>query len=124
MADGNDVVTDLLVRNLLELFNEKDGAIRRALLAELWSEDAIFIDPEAAHQGPEKIDKAIEWLAQCFPGFTFSVAGPVRSQHGVACLPWAYGPKEMPTRITGIDIGVAKQGRLAALFTFIDAKSA
>ncbi|WP_041597154.1 nuclear transport factor 2 family protein [Granulicella tundricola] len=68
MADGNDVVTDLLVRNLLEILNEKDGAIRRALLVELWSEDAIFIDPEAAHQGTEKIDKAIAWLAQCFPG--------------------------------------------------------
>ena len=115
MADGNDVVTDILVRNLLELFNEKDGAVRRALLAELWSENAVFIDPDAIHRGPESIDRPLNGSFNALPASSslWQVAGPVRSQHGVACLPLASGSEETPRQVTGIDIGVIEQGKLA-----------
>jgi hypothetical protein len=123
MAEGKDLVTELLVRNLLELFNQKDDAVRRSLLLQMWSEDAIFIDPEAAHVGHKEIDQAIRWLFQSFPGWTFSVAGPVRAQHGVACLPWAYGTEAAPRQITGIDVGRVEGGKIRELYTFIDPKT-
>ena len=54
MTATNGFEGDLLIRNLLELFNERNGITRRKLLSELWSENAVFIDPEGAHQGPGK----------------------------------------------------------------------
>ena len=123
MTAANGFEGDLLIRNLLELFNERNGITRRKLLSELWSENAVFIDPEGAHQGREKIDQAVERLFDSFPGFSFSVSGPVKSQHGIGYLPWAYGPTGKPQQISGIDVGLVEGGKLTALYTFVNPES-
>src|SRR5260370_42363096 len=52
-----------------------------------------------------------------------SLRGPGQSMHGVGRLPWAYGRPDDPQRLTGTDVCVTKDGKLAALYVFIDPPS-
>ena len=38
-------ISDLLIRNLRDVFGENDPARRRAAIDELWAEDGVFYDP-------------------------------------------------------------------------------
>ena len=87
---------------------------------ELWDKDGVFIDPGGVHQGVEKINAVVELLFTQFEGYVFSVRGPGQSKHGVGRLPWSYGPPDDPQRMTGTDVGVTKDGKLTALYVFID----
>src|SRR5258705_11646469 len=75
------------------------------------------------HEGVEKINAIVELLFTQFEGYVFSVRGPGQSIHGVGRLPWSYGPPDDPQRLTGTDVGVTKDGKLTALYVFIDPPS-
>lgn len=113
-------VERIIERNLLEVFNGRDADSRRTTIDELWDKDGVFIDPGGVHEGVEKINAVAELLLAQFEGYVFSVRGPGQSIHGVGRLPWSYGPPVDPRRMTGTDVGVTKDGKLTALYVFID----
>jgi len=116
-------VEKIIERNLLEVFNGRDADSRRAANDELWNKDGVFIDPGGVHEGVEKINATAELLFTQFEGYVFSARGPGQSLHGVGRLPWSYGPPDDPQRMTGTDVGVTKDGKLTALYAFIDPPS-
>jgi len=116
-------VEKTIERNLLELFNGRDAGSRRAAIDELWNRDGVFIDPGGVHEGVEKINATAELLFTQFEGYVFSARGPGQSLHGVGRLPWSYGPPDDPQRMTGTDVGVTKDGKLTALYVFVDPSS-
>jgi hypothetical protein len=116
-------VEKIIERNLLEVFNARDADRRRAAIDELWNKDGVFIDPGGVHEGVEKINAVAELLFTQFEGYVFSARGPGQSIHGVGRLPWSYGPPDDPQRMTGTDVGVVKDGKLTALYVFIDPPS-
>src|SRR5437879_6014923 len=51
-------ISDLLIRNLRDVFGENDPARRRAAIDELWAEDGVFYDPsKSAIRGRDEIDR-------------------------------------------------------------------
>jgi hypothetical protein len=116
-------VEKIIERNLLEVFNARDADSRRAAIDELWDKDGVFIDPGGGHEGASKINAIVQLLFIQFEDYVFSVRGPGQSMHGVGRLPWSYGPPDDPQRLTGTDVGVTKDGKLTALYVFIDSPS-
>ena len=48
-------VSELLLRNLRDVFGEKDPSRRRAAINELYNEESVFYDPnKGAHRGRDK----------------------------------------------------------------------
>ena len=113
-------VEEIIERNLLEVFNARDAGSRRAVIDERM---ASFIDPGGVHEGVEKINAIVQLLFTQFEDYVFSVRGPGQSMHGVGRLPWSYGPPDDPQRLTGTAVGVTKDGKLTALYAFIDPPS-
>jgi hypothetical protein len=116
-------VETIIERNLLEVFNARDADSRRVAIDELWDKDGVFIDPGGVHEGVEKINAIVQLLFTRFEDYVFSVRGLGQSMHGVGRLPWSYGPPDDPQRLTGTDVGVTKDGKLTALYVFIDSPS-
>jgi SnoaL-like domain len=116
-------IEKIIERNLLEVFNARDADSRRAAIDGLWDKDGVFIDPGGVHEGVEKISAIVQLLFTQFEDYVFSVRGPGQSMHGVGRLPWLYGPPDDPQRLTGTDVGVTKDGKLTALYVFIDSPS-
>src|SRR5579863_8168667 len=116
------VVKNLMKQNLLGVFNERDGAKRVFMIAKLWDAKAIFIDPEGRWVGHQAINDAAEQLQHRFPDFAFSELADPDVNSGVGRLPWGFGPPAEPRKITGIDVMVTSDdGRISALYTFLDA---
>ena len=113
-------VSELLKRNLLAVFGERDSAARLIELKSIWLPEGIFVDPDGRYTGLDAINRRVDELQVRFPDFEFIERGPVQAMHGIGRLAWGYGPKTDRTAVTGVDIAVTRQGRLLELFAFID----
>ena len=110
----------LLPENLHRVFNHTDLHERKAAIADLWDQGGIFIDPDGVHQGPEKLSTVVTALQHQFPGSVFKVTSPIQENFGVGRVSWEYGPPGGAAITKGIDVGRMKDGKLAALYVFID----
>jgi hypothetical protein len=63
---------------------------------------------------------AVTALQRHFPGFVFKETSPVQKNFGVGRVAWEYGPPGEAAVVRGIDVGEVKDGKLVALYVFID----
>jgi uncharacterized protein len=122
-APGNapELVSELLLRNLTQVFDERDGDRRRTAIAELWAPDAVFVDPMGRFTGHAALDAAIAELHGHTPAHRFAAVGAPSVHPGGGLLNWSYGPEGDPARVTGQDVAVVAGGRIVALYTYLDA---
>jgi hypothetical protein len=112
----HDVITQYL-----NCWNETDPAARRKLIGEVWAPDAEYIDPLAEAHGRDAIDATIAAAQAQFPGFVFSLAGPVDTHHQQARFTWGLGPEGAEPPIAGFDVAVAgDDGKLVTVLGFLD----
>jgi hypothetical protein len=114
-------VANLLERNLLDIFGERDAARRRAVLESIWSPEGVFVDPEGRSVGFDDIDRRIADLQAQFPGFVFAAKGPAEVMHDVGRMAWGFGRTGVAPVITGTDFAVTDGGKIVSLYAFIDA---
>lgn len=114
-----DLIPILLARNLA-LFGERDAVRRRAAIADLFTGDCVFLEPHGRHVGWEALDRAVKALQDQNPGFVFTALGPADALQGGGRLAWGFGPQGQPPRVTGLDVIVVCDSRIAALYTFLD----
>lgn len=112
-------LADLVTRNLLEVFNQRDDAARRTAAAELWTPDIRFSDHDGVAAGTDAVDEKVEQLQARTPGFEFRVAGPVHEVQELATLDWDYGPAGEEPVVSGTDVVLVRDGRIAALYTYL-----
>jgi SnoaL-like domain len=112
----HDVITQYL-----NCWNETDPAARRKLIGEVWAPDAEYIDPLAEAYGRDAIDATIAAVQSQFPGFVFTLAGPVDAHHRRARFTWGLGPQGGDPLVVGSDVAVAgEDGRLVSVLGFLD----
>jgi hypothetical protein len=122
MPADTKMVKDLMKQNLHGVFSERDAVKRRSVIAKIWDRKGIFIDPHGRYVGHTAINDAAEQLQHRFPDFRFSELAEGDANSGVGRLPWGFGPPGEPRKLTGIDVLVASDdGRITALYTFVDA---
>jgi hypothetical protein len=113
-------VDEVLRRNLLEVFGERDGARRRGVIAELYAEDVVFQDPEGLVRGRDAIDAKVAALLDGAPGLVFRLTGPVRVSGDLGVLTWAFGPEDGAPVVSGTDIALITDCRITRLHTLLD----
>lgn len=114
-------VEDILTRNLLEVFGERDEERRRAVIAELYADDVLFQDPEGAVRGRDAITAKVSALLADAPStFVFRPTAPARTSGDLGVLTWAFGPADGDPVVTGTDIALTVDGRIVRLHTLLD----
>ena len=114
-----DTIETLIKRNLHEVFGEQDGKKRREAIAQLWTEDCVFIDHSGKRHGRDELDRAVAALHQRLPSNVFSELRPVDLLHESGRLAWSYGrPGQEP--IKGVDVVLVRDGRISLMLTFLD----
>jgi hypothetical protein len=112
---------DTVAKRYIDAWNLTDPDARRAAVAELFADDARYIDPLAVAEGKEAITATIGAVQQQFPGFEFRLAGPVDGHHNQARFGWELGPAGQPAPIVGFDVAVTDDdGRIRSVFGFLD----
>ncbi len=113
----------ILIRNLLEVFNERDPSRRGLAIQDLYTDDAIFFEAENAFTGHTAINQQVtEVLENLPPEALFQATGLMTSNHDVARVSWTLGVPNGPVLASGIDVGILDGNRIAKLYLFFDAQ--
>jgi hypothetical protein len=111
----------LMQANAVRVFSERDPARRLDAIRELYTADAILTEPEGVSKGAAAISDAVAaLLSKLPPAFAFTSIGAAVGHHGVGRLLWRAGPPNGPPAVTGMDVAHFKDGRIQALYVFLD----
>lgn len=111
----------ILQANLRRVFSERDAALRDAAIAELYAIDATLYEPDSVATGHAGIAAAVTALLNRLPpAFSFSAGAPASGHHGIGRLRWQSGPAGGPAVVTGMDIAHVIDGRIHALYVFLE----
>jgi hypothetical protein len=119
----NTTLGQLMERNVLEVFGERDSERRRSVISELYTEDCTFFEVDDKIVGRDALNTKVEQLLKDAPGFVFRLAGPAEVNHDLGRARWRFGPSGAPPVVTGMDVAVFKQGRICSLYAFLDKAS-
>jgi hypothetical protein len=113
-------MNDVIAR-YLDCWNETDAGARRKLIDQVWTADASYIDPMTEAHGRDAIDATIAAVQGQFPGFVFTLAGPVDAHHSQARFTWGLGPEGAEPLVIGFDVAVTDgDGRISTVLGFLD----
>lgn len=101
-------------------FGNRDGESRRRAIGELFTEDCVFSDPHGRQVGQDALDRTVIALHEATPSLVFREMGEAQAIPDAGRLSWGYGPAGQPPVVTGQDLVVFREGRIAALYTFLD----
>ena len=116
----NDRIHELLHSNLQEVFGEGDAVRRRAAIDELYTEDCVLYVPPGTFAGREALDKFAGDLRATHPHFEYAPYGEPQALHNAGRLAWGSGPRGEAPEYTGMDVIVLRDGKIAALYVFLD----
>ena len=115
-------IRELLLANLFEVFSEHDPKRRLKVIAGNYTEDVIWSDPDGTTKGHEEMNEQAQKLLDRLPGFVFSAAGPVHVSHDLGLLAFNLGVAGQPPAVSGIDVALVRDGRIARLYTLLTSK--
>jgi hypothetical protein len=116
-------IRELLLANLFEVFSERDPKRRLEVIARNYTEDVTWTDPDGTFQGHEALNEQAQKLLDRMPDFVFSAAGPVYVSRDLGLLSFNLGVPEQPPAVSGIDIALVRDGRIAVLHTLLTAQT-
>ena len=114
-------IPTLLIRNLQDVFGENDPARRRAAIDEIFAEDGVFYDPHrGVYRGRDEIDRIAGEIRATHPDFRYQpISEPEESGNG-GRVQWVAGRPGDPPAYAGTDFIIARDGRIAAVYLFLD----
>ena len=116
----NTTLAQLMERNVLEVFGERDSERRKSVINELYTGNCIFFEPDEQINGRDALNAKVDQVLAGAPGFVFRLAGPAEVNHDHGRLRWHFGPEGAAPVVTGMDVAVFEQGRIRALYAFLD----
>ena len=112
---------ELLSRMVAEVFDQPDADRRAEVIAEVFAEDVVFVDGERTVTGRADLTATVTELLAQAPGFVFTPAGPFRGVGDLGMRPWRLGPPGGEPVLGGLDVVHVTDGRIARLWTSLDA---
>ena len=109
-----------LVDRYIKIWNTPDDSARRALVADVFAEDGVFVDPFMEVQGVDAINAGIGAVLGQFAGLELTLIGDVDAHHGIARFRWQIAPAGAESIVEGSDVAVAEDGKLKGVYGFID----
>jgi ketosteroid isomerase-like protein len=123
-TESPERIRELLDRNLQEVFGENDDARRRAAIGALWAEDGVLYVPPGIVVGRDAISTFAGELRATHPHFVYTAHGTPQVLHNAGRLAWGSGPQGEAPDYTGWDVITVRDGRITALYVFLDESSA
>jgi SnoaL-like domain len=120
----DDRIIELLYRNLQEVFGEGDASRRRAAIRDFYTEDCVLYVPPGIFVGHDALDKFAGDLRATHPHFVYTPRGEPQALHNGGILAWGSGPNGEAPNYTGLDVVIVRDGKIAALYVFLNPKFA
>jgi hypothetical protein len=112
-------IRELLLANLFEVFNVRDPERRMEAISRNYAEDVAWTDPDGTFVGHEAMNEQSQKLIDRMPDFVFNAARPVYVSGDMGLLAFNLGVPEQPPSVSGIDVALVRDGKIAVLTTFL-----
>jgi hypothetical protein len=116
-------IRELMLGNLFAVFNERDPERRSKAIAANYTDDVIWTDPDGTTQGRQALNEQAQKLLDRMPDFVFSAGGPVYVSRDLGLLAFNLGVSEQPPVVSGIDVALVRDGRIAVLHTILTTRN-
>jgi len=114
------LLSNLAKQNLSSIFNQRDRKKRRAALRELWAADGVLWTADGTYVGYSAVERAAASVLRRYPEFDFSPSGEIDEIPDAARMHWALGTAGTPPAVTGLDVIVVSDGRIVAMYRFLN----
>jgi SnoaL-like domain len=115
-------ISNLLLRNLHEVFGETDPVRRRSAINEIFHEDAVFYEPKGGiHRGRDEINRIAGVIKATHPEYQYQPLSPPQETGDAGRVRWVSGGPGKPPAYAGTDFIIARDGKIAAVYLFFDA---
>jgi len=112
-------IRELMLENVFSVFGERDPERRSEAIARNYTDDVTWTDPDGTTRGHQDLNERAQQLLDRSPDFVFSAAGPVHVSRDLGLLVFNLGVPEPPPAVTGIDVALVRDGRIAVLHTLL-----
>ena len=106
-------ISTLLLRNLSDVFGEKDRVRRRVAIDEIFHEDAVFYPKGGIYRGRDEIDRIAGVIKATLPDFEYQPLFPPEELGDAGRVRWVSGTPGKPPVYPGTDFIGARNGRIA-----------
>jgi len=79
----------------------------------------LWTDPDGTTEGRRALNEQAQKLLDRFPDFVFTAAGPVHVSGDLGLLAFNMGVPGQPPAVSGIDVALVREGRIAVLHTLL-----
>lgn len=104
----------------ISLWNTTDSDGRRRQLADGWSTDARYADPQMAGRGHAEIEALIAGVHAAYPGFVFTLYGTPDGHGPHVRFSWSLGPEGAEPLARGTDHVELEGDGIARVTGFLD----
>ncbi|MFJ2987267.1 nuclear transport factor 2 family protein [Collimonas sp. NPDC087041] len=112
----------VIASRYIAAWDELDAGRRRARIAEVFTPDAVYLDPMARSAGHDGLDAMIGAVQQQFAGLRFRLHGKQDGHNNVLRFSWTLGAEGAEPVAHGTDVVVvADDGRISSVTGFLDA---
>jgi len=112
-------IRELMLANLFDVFSERDTARRLKVIESNYADDVIWSDPDGTMVGREALADQAQTLIDRISGLAFSAAGPVHVSRDLGLLAFNLAAPGQPPAVSGIDVALVRDGRIAVLHTML-----
>jgi hypothetical protein len=117
----NNELALLMQRNLTEVWSERNADNRMIAIEDIYTSNASLYHVEDKISSITAINATVSATLSNFPAeFAFTQLKPVIINNDIGRLNWAVGPKGAAPVATGMDIAVFENGKIKALYVFLD----
>jgi SnoaL-like domain len=110
-----------LADSYIEMWNESDAERRRAIAADILSEDAAYLDPMMSGDGIDGISEMIAGAQAQFPGHRVTLISGPEAHHDRLRFSWSLAANGGEPVARGTDyVTVAEDGRMRSVTGFLD----
>jgi hypothetical protein len=113
-------IRELMLLNLFAVFSERDPDRRLKAIVANYTEDVVWSDSEATTHGHEELNERAQTVLDSTPDFVFNAAGPIHVLRDLGQLAFNYGVPARPPAVTGYDVALVRDGRIAVLYTLMN----
>jgi hypothetical protein len=99
--------------------SDRDAERRFEVIARNYTEDVTWTDPDGTTQGHEALNEQAQKLLDLMPDFVFNAAGPVHVSRDLGLFSFNLGVPKQPPAVSGIDVSLVRDGRIAVLHTLL-----
>ena len=116
----SNTISELLLRNLHDVFGEVDPHRRRATVDEIFRDDAVFYEPGGVYRGRDEIDRIAGVIKATHADFKYQPIAPPEEIGDGGRVLWVSGSPGKPPEYAGTDFIVARDGKIASVYLFFD----